>query len=164
MGPGLQTAALTKRKNPGGGTPGFSRSGDRRCGGNRIAPAIKQHRAMIVQVDLRSSDRLDQSGIVVPDIADAWAHRPAYHAVGRVWGPGLDDYGAQLGNAAATSVVEVHKRFCRSAIRGRSIRAPRQPGCRPLALYAAAALGSARKSISAFAAIGCWDTYGAPAT
>jgi hypothetical protein len=110
VGPGLQTAALTKRKNPGGGTPGFSRSGDRRCGGNRIAPAIKQHRAMIVQVDLRSSDRLDQSGIVVPDIADAWAHRPAYHAVGRVWGPGLDDYGAQLGNAAATSVVEVHKR------------------------------------------------------
>jgi len=41
---------------------------------------------MIVQVDLRSSDRLDQSGIVVPDIADAWAHRPAYHAVGRVGG------------------------------------------------------------------------------
>ena len=39
-----------------------------------------------------------------------------------------------------------------------------QPGCRPLALYTAAALGSARKSISAFAAIGCSDKYGAPAT
>ena len=49
-------------------------------------------------------------------------------------------------------------------IRGRSARAPRQPGCSPLALYTAAALGSARKSISAFAAIGCSDTYGAPAT
>src|SRR5580704_19392 len=33
-----------------------------------------------------------------------------------------------------------------------------------MALYPATALGSARKSISAFAAIGCSDTYGAPAT
>src|SRR5215469_12517895 len=41
-------------------------------------------------------------------------------------------------------------------------RVPRQLGCRPLALYTAAALGSARKSISAFAAIGCSDKYGAP--
>jgi hypothetical protein len=47
---------------------------------------------------------------------------------------------------------------------GRSARAPRQPGCRPLDLYTAAALGSAMKSISAFAAIGCSDTNGAPAT
>src|SRR6516225_2472599 len=39
---------------------------------------------------------------------------------------------------------------------GDPLRAPRQPGCRPLALYTAAALGSARKSISAFAAIGCY--------
>src|SRR6266404_9837124 len=34
-------------------------------------------------------------------------------------------------------------------------RVLRQQGCRPLALYTAAALGSARKSISIFAGIGC---------
>ena len=43
-------------------------------------------------------------------------------------------------------------------------RVPRQPGCKPLALYTAAALGPARKSISAFAAIGCSDKCGVPAT
>src|SRR5580704_1232415 len=70
---------------------------------------------------------------------------------------------AIIGPHRMRAAVGVHRnssRSCRSAIRGRSARAPRQPGCRPLALYTAAALGSARKSISAFAAIGCWDTYG----
>src|SRR5580704_7466329 len=35
---------------------------------------------------LRRGNRLDQARIVVPDVADARAHRPADHAVGRVAG------------------------------------------------------------------------------
>src|ERR1700730_11486783 len=89
------------------------------------------------------------------DIAPGWRD---------VGGPALSVDRAGSVAQATPRYIAIRRDPCRSAIRGRSARAPRQPGCRPLALYAAAALGSARKSISAFAAIGCWDTYGAPAT
>jgi hypothetical protein len=71
-----------RNRKPRRGNTGVFRKGDRRVG-DSIAPDIKQHRSMIVQVDdrragrtdcLRHGNRLDQTRIVVPDIADPRAH------------------------------------------------------------------------------------------
>src|SRR6266403_486551 len=75
----------------------------------------------------------------------AWSSAPSHEII---------CFQTEISGSAVTANVMIPLR--------RADRAPHQPGCSPLALYAAAALGSARKSISAFAAIGCFDTYGAP--
>jgi hypothetical protein len=63
---------------------------------------------------------------------------------------GLDDYGAQLGDAAATSVVEVHKRKARP---GHRILQERDRGCRRQAMLAAQLQKSADKAMAAVSVI-----------
>jgi hypothetical protein len=58
---------------------------------------------------------------------------------------GLDDYGAQLGDAAATSVVEVHKR---KAGPGHRILQERDRRCRRQAMQAAQMQKSADKAMA----------------
>src|SRR5204862_1760987 len=62
----------------------------------------------------------------------------------------LDDYGAQLGDGAATSVVEVHKRKARP---GHRILQERDRRCRRQAMLAAKMQKSADKAVAAVSVI-----------
>jgi hypothetical protein len=63
---------------------------------------------------------------------------------------GLEDYGAQLGDAAATSVVEVHKR---KAGPGHRILQERDRRCRRQAMPAAQVQKSADKAVTAVSVV-----------
>jgi hypothetical protein len=72
--------------------------------------------------------------------------------------------GLALAFVSTTSIVgwvnRLTQRLAAGLFEGDPLERRVSQGCRPLALYTAAALGSARKSISAFAAIGCVPTGG----
>jgi hypothetical protein len=82
------TEAIVTRKGGDG-----SRRVGKGAGSGRIAPE-RDHpnkgetpNELVVRIlILRCSDRLDEARIVVLDVADARAHRPADHFIGRVGG------------------------------------------------------------------------------
>jgi hypothetical protein len=86
-------AGLHLKENPGRGGRGFR--GGRAKGENsivrKISSSITQRSSRLIPFlaqtgPSRRGNRFDQARIVIPDIADARAHRPGDHAVGRVGG------------------------------------------------------------------------------
>ena len=86
-------APWTEIENPGRGGRGFrgDEQGGKTRSSNQCLTAPLDDRPRLIDFPrqtgrLRRRDRFDQARIVVPDVADARADRPADHGVGRIGG------------------------------------------------------------------------------